>query len=84
MQVYNHFVSQNLFHEGHHGFLKNRSTATALLHLYDLWLTAAENRELLAALLLDLSTAFDIVDHGIFLNKLEAYNFSVDLNLIWS
>ena len=58
--------------------MKNRSTATALLQLYDLWLTAAENRELSAALLLDLSAAFDIVDHGIFLKKLEAYNFSKD------
>ena len=75
-QVYNHFLSHDLFHENHHGFLRNRSTATALLQLYDLWLTAAENRELTASLLLDLSAAFDTVDHGIFLRKLAIYKFS--------
>ena len=53
-----------------HGFLRHRSTTTALIQLYDLWLTAAENKELSTALLLDLSAAFDIVDHEIFLNPI--------------
>ena len=75
-QVYDHFTKYNLFHDNHHGFLQNRSTATALIQLYDTWLTAAENRELAAALLLDLSAAFDIVDHSILLRKLEIYGFS--------
>ena len=75
-QVYNHFSSHNLFHGNHHGFLGNCSTATALAQLYDIWLTASENTELSAALLLDLSAAFDIVDHQIFLRKLASYGFS--------
>ena len=77
-QVYNHFSSNNIFHGNHHGFLGNCSTATALSQLYDIWLTAAEKRELSAALLLDLSAAFDIVDHQIFLRKLESYGFSAN------
>ena len=75
-QVYNHFEKNKLFHRNHHGFLGNHSTATALLQLHDMWLTAAENTELSAALLLDLSAAFDIVDHEIFVRKLKEYNFS--------
>ena len=81
-QVYNHFINNNLFHGNHHGFLGNHSTASALIQLYDMWLSAAENKELSAALLLDLSAAFDLVDHSIFLRKLKAYNFS-DYSIQW-
>ena len=77
-QVYEHFKANKLFHRNHHGFLGNHSTATALLQLYDMWLTAAENKELSAALLLDLSAAFDIVDHVILVDKLKEYNFSAE------
>ena len=42
-----------------------------LIQLYDIWLTAAENKELSAALLQDLSVAFDIVDRDIFFTKLK-------------
>ena len=75
-QVYDHFEKYHIFHGNHHGFLTNHSTATALIQLQDLWLSAAEDKQLSAALLLDLSAAFDIVDHKIFLDKLCAYKFS--------
>ena len=54
------------------------SSNTALIHLYDLWLEASESKELSAALLLDLTAAFDVVDHGILLKKLHAYHFAED------
>ena len=60
----------------HHGFKTAHSTATAIAQLYDLWIRAAENKKLTAALLLDLSAAFDVVDHSILLDKLKLYNFS--------
>ena len=44
--------------------------------MYDLWISASEDKELSAALLLDLSAAFDIVDHEILFKKLRVYNFS--------
>ena len=75
-QVYQHFEENELFHANNHVFLKNHSTATALMQLYDLWLEASERTELSAALLLDLTAAFDVVDHNIFKQKLQAYNFS--------
>ena len=75
-QVYNHFVEHKMFHGNHHGFLGDHSTATALVQLQDMWVTASEDTKLSAALLLDLSAAFDIVDHSIFIEKLKVYKFS--------
>ena len=64
------------FHPNQNGFLPHRSTTTALLQIYDLWLAAAENKELSAGLFLDLSAAFDIIDHEVLCEKLCLYNFS--------
>ena len=75
-QLLEHFQVNGLFHPNHHGFLPNRNTTTALLQIYDIWVSAAENKELSAALFIDLSAAFDIVDHSILLDKLRLYNFS--------
>ena len=77
-QIAEHFSVNKLWHPNHHGFRPNHSTATALSQLYDLWISKAEDQELSAALLLDLSAAFDVVDHKILLEKLELYNFSAE------
>ena len=81
-QVEEHFSSNNLWHPNHHGFKANHSTSTAISQIYDFWIKAAENTELTAALLLDLSAAFDVVDHEILLDKLELYKFSPQA-LLW-
>ena len=74
-QVLQHFLQNDLFHPNHHGFLPHHSCATALIQLYDEWLTIAENQELIAALLLDLSAAYDLVPHDLLLKKLKLYKF---------
>ena len=75
-QVEEHFSTNNLWHPNHHGFKANHSTSTAISQIYDFWIKSAENKELTAALLLDLSAAFDVVDHQILLEKLQMYKFS--------
>ena len=62
-----------MFHPNNHGFRPHHNTLTALAQLHDMWLRAAEQGDLSAALLLDLSAAFDLVDHGILLGKLRLY-----------
>ena len=61
----------------------NHSTETALLSLFDDLLTTADAGDASALLLLDLSAAFDTVDHGILLNRLSRYFGLSDSALAW-
>ena len=74
-QLMEHFTSNKLFHSNHHGFVPQHNTITAPAQLYDIWLEASENKEMTAALLLDLSAAFDLIPHSILLKKMKVYNF---------
>ena len=78
LQVVQHFVTNHLFHKNHHEGLANHSTTTALVQVYDMILEAAEKKGLSAALLLDQSSAYDLLDHSIPLKKMSKYGFHED------
>ena len=71
-----------MLHADHHGFIKHHSTSTALQQLVDLWLNAVDQNKLSAAVLLDLSAGFDVIDHDTLLKKLEKYGFD-SVTLSW-
>ena len=75
-QLYEYLEKNDLIHPNHHGFLKNCSTATALQQLYDVWMKQLDDGKLAAALFLDLSAGFDVVDHSLLLQKFSHYGFS--------
>lgn len=54
-----------------HGFVKGKSTSTALYQLINSVTTSIDDRGMTLALLFDLSKAFDRVDHSLLLYKLE-------------
>ena len=81
-QVYDYLVLNDLLHPDHHGFIKHHSTSTALQQLVDLWLNAVDQDKLSAAVLLDLSAGFDVIDHDTLLKKLEKYGFD-PVTLSW-
>ena len=73
-QLYNTFcrhLSQNLS-----GFLKNHSCCTALLKMTEDWRRSLDNRESAMAVAVDLSKAFDSINHNLLLAKLKAYALS--------
>ena len=78
-----HYLEENnLLHPSHHGFRAKHSTSTALIQMFDSWIEAFEHGEVSAVLMLNMSAAFDVVDHQILLNKLELYGFE-DNSLFW-
>ena len=72
-QIYEYFTRNLIFNSNLHGYRQNRSTQTALMVMYDRWVQAAAAEQLSGAVLLDLSAAFDLVDHQILVQKLIIY-----------
>ena len=71
-----------MFHQNLHGYRDNRSTQTALITMYDRWVQAASLGKISGVILLDLSSAFDLVDHDYLLKKLQIYGIQSD-SLQW-
>ena len=70
-------MKQNdLIHPSHHGFRAGHSTTTGLIEMYDTWVESIESGNYSAACFLDLSAAFDVVDHPLLIEKLKLYGFS--------
>ena len=69
-QMIQYLEGNNLLHPSHHGFRSHHSTVTALIEMYDQWVEGFENGMLSAVVMLDLSAAFDVVDHSILIQKL--------------
>jgi len=62
-----------LLYDRQSGFRENHSCQTALIRLVDDWTSAVDKNEVVGTLLLDLSKAFDLVNHSLLLQKLHYY-----------
>ena len=81
-QIIEYMEGNDLLHPSHHGFRAKHNTSTALLQMIDTWLEAFDNDDVTAVIMVDLSAAFDVVDHLILLQKLEIYGFEMK-ELTW-
>ena len=84
-QVIEYLDRNGLFHPSHHGSRAGHSTTTALIEMYDQWLEGIENNEMTAVMMIDLSAAFDLVNHDLFLQKLATLGFDINaVTWFWS
>jgi len=72
-QLYDYFQNFKLFYRSQYGFRNGHSTEAASLELIDRILTEMDNGKIPICIFLDLSKAFDTLDHNILLNKLNYY-----------
>ena len=76
-QIQQYFNDFSLNTDFQHAYRVGHSTATALTSLTDSWLQHIDKKEVVGAVLLDFSAAFDIIDHDLLIKKLKAYGFRI-------
>jgi hypothetical protein len=82
-QIYKYFENQNILSDCQFGFRKNSSCELALNTMIQEWRDSLDIEKHVIALFLDLSKAFDTINHMLLIRKLEHYNFSIEaVNLI--
>ena len=72
-QLYDYLHKNQLFYSSQYGFRKLHSTEFAALELTDRILKDIDDRDVSLAIFMDLSKAFDTLDHHILLKKLNNY-----------
>ena len=72
-QLFNHFTENGLFYNSQYGFRQGHSTELAALELVDKIVSSIDNKCTSLNIFIDLSKAFDTLDHQILLCKLKHY-----------
>ena len=75
-QIQSYFTSHNLLYNNQYGFRSHHSTELATMHLMGKIITSMDEGLVPLNIILDLSKAFNTLDHTILLGKLNYYGIS--------
>lgn len=75
-QLLQHLIQHNLLTPRQHGFIKSRSTTTAIIQLIETILDGLEQGNIATTILLDFSKAFDCLEHNLINKKLETFGIT--------
>ena len=81
-QLYGYLKENRILREEQAVFQPNRSTQDVLLRATDDWRKALDLGQLVATVMIDLSKAFDTINHDLLLKKLNAYGIR-GTELLW-
>lgn len=76
VRLLNHLTENNLLTDKQHGFVRGKSTTTALVSLIEEIINQLEEGKFVSGILLDYSKAFDSLGHDLIISKLKAMGVS--------
>ena len=83
-QLMTHFIEHNLLPKHQNAYRKNFPTETAILNICDnIWTNMENKKKLTSIICLDLSAAFNNVNHSILLEVMQNYFGITDIALDW-
>ena len=80
VQISNFLNDCNIINPNQFGFQEKKSTSSAVLKLTDYILSSIDDYNHVIGIFIDLAKAFDTVDHGILIKKLEHYGIRAESN----
>ena len=78
-QIIQYLSKNNILNPNHHAYRSKHNTSTAMIQMVNSWAEALESGEMAGVCLLDMSAAFDIVNHDILLQKMTLYGFEENI-----